>query len=429
MVRKTIWLLLVMLIGAAPVLAQGGIDDEQRARMNAVEEQITRLRELTPTENVQRMLVNEAELQGLVLGSLLSEYTESHARDEVLFYATLGFMDRTVNLHQITQDVSTEQIAGYYNTEDDLMYVLMPNNQFDTLTSIIYAHEYTHALQDQHFDLETLLPDDSFETEPDYALANLALVEGDAQLMTLLYTEWLLENDPAAATAMLSTIGSIEQTALDDAPEIIESELLFPYEAGLRFTQALYGENGWRILNKVYNRPPLSTEQILHPDLYLLYEEPQIVKLAPLDKYFEDDATWHRMRSHALGEFYITEHLKLQLPSNEARLAAEGWGGDRFDMYVNSDDQVAVAWKLVWDTPEDLEQFNLAYDVFAATWTGSNADVTDNGISCWWTATFTVCKAIEGEHTLISIAPTTDMAQGIIEFQLENVAKKEFMIG
>ncbi|MCI0712666.1 MAG: hypothetical protein L0154_21100 [Chloroflexi bacterium] len=429
MYRKLIWLVLVMLLIAAPVLAQGGIDDERRAQMMAVEQQVIALRELAPAENIERLLVNEAELEGLVLGTLLSEYTVEQAHDEVLFYATLGFMDRTVNLHQITQDVSTEQVAGFYDTEQDLMYVMMPNNEFDTLTSIIYAHEYTHALQDQNFDLDSLISDEIFDAEPDYALANLALIEGDAQLMTLLYTEWLLENDPGAATSMLAAIDSVEMSALEGAPDIIEAELIFPYDAGLRFAQALYEENGWRILDKVYNRPPLSTEQILHPDLYLLYEEPQVVELASLDDFFVDNPTWTLVRSHALGEFYITEHLKVRLPANEAQLAAEGWGGDRFDMYVNGNEQVVVAWKLVWDTPEDMDEFNMAYNVFAATWTGSRPEIFDNNVSCWWTATFTVCKTTAGEETLISIALTTDMARGIIDFQLENVVQQGFIFG
>lgn len=429
MYRKILCLILITLLVAAPVLAQGGIDDEKRAQMTAVEQRVIALRELTPAENVERLLVNEAELEGLVLGTLLSEYTVEQAHDEVMFYSTLGFMDRTVNLHQITQDVSTEQVAGFYDTEQDLMYVMMPNNEFDTLTSIIYAHEYTHALQDQNFDLDSLISDEIFDAEPDYALANLALIEGDAQLMTLLYTEWLLENDPGAAASMLAAMDSVEVSALESAPDIIEAELIFPYDAGLRFTQALYEENGWRILDKVYNRPPLSTEQILHPDLYLLYEEPQVVELASLDDFLVDDPTWTLMRSHALGEFYITEHLKVRLPANEAQLAAAGWGGDRFDMYVNANEQVVVAWKLVWDTPEDMDEFNIAYGVFAATWTGSRAEIFDNNTSCWWTATFTVCKTTAGEETLISIAPTTQMALGIIEFQLEHEVQKGFIFG
>ena len=429
MYRKMIWMALIILLIAVPVLAQGGIDDEQRAKMMAVEQQVIALRELTPAENIERLLVNETELEGLVLSTLLSDYTVEQAHDEVLFYSTLGFMDRTVNLHQITEDVSTEQVAGFYDTKQDLMYVMMPNNEFDTLTSIIYAHEYTHALQDQNFDLESLISDEIFDAEPDRALANLALIEGDAQLMTLLYTQWLLENDPGAAASMLAAMDLVEVSALEAAPDIIEAELIFPYDAGLRFTQTLYEENGWRILNKVYNRPPLSTEQILHPDLYLLYEEPQIVDLAPLDDFFVDDPSWTLMRSHALGEFYISEHLKVRLPANEAQRAAAGWGGDRFDMYVNANEQVAVAWKLVWDTREDMDEFNIAYDVFAATWTGSQPEEFDNNISCWWTATFTVCKAAAGEETIISIAPTTEMTRDIIDFQLEHAVQEGFIFG
>ena len=57
---------------------------------------------------------------------------------------------------------------------------------------------------------------------------------------------------------------------LSKAPKVLQDELLFPYLSGVRFTQHLLkAGNGWPDFYKVFAKPPVSTQQIMHPDLYL----------------------------------------------------------------------------------------------------------------------------------------------------------------
>lgn len=420
MIRQLVLVIILVSLVVGPVQAQGDLNPELRAAIEAIESQVAILRELEPATEIDRVLIAEEALRDRVLEDLLADYTPEQAGDDLIFYNTFGFMTPDVDLYQVTQQVLMEQIAGYYDTELDQMYVLSSQqDRLDAVSSLVYAHEYMHALQDANFDLDELLDEARFENEPDYALAVLSLIEGDAQLMTLQYTEQRLREDPTLALQLLGAITQLQSPALDNAPPIFGAELLFPYEQGMSFATRIFSNSGWRVLNQVYQRPPQSTEQVLHPDIYLLYETPIEVDVRPLDTFFENGDAWRLVRNHPMGEFYIREHLKLFLPVNEAELASAGWGGDRMMLYADQDNRPLVVWKLAWDTLNDMNEFNIAYDVFLTNWTGSTAEVFDDQNFCWWSARFSACKALRGDETIITIAPTTELARDALQFQLE----------
>ena len=67
---------------------------------------------------------------------------------------------------------------------------------------------------------------------------------------------------------------------LSKAPKVLQDELLFPYLAGITFTQHLLkAGNGWPDFYKVFDKPPVSTQQIMHPDLYLQGVVPAKIEL------------------------------------------------------------------------------------------------------------------------------------------------------
>ena len=44
--------------------------------------------------------------------------------------------------------------------------------------------------------------------------------------------------------------------------------MIFPYFQGMVFCAKLANAGGWAAIDEVYRNPPLSTEQILHPEKY-----------------------------------------------------------------------------------------------------------------------------------------------------------------
>jgi len=280
-------------------------------------------------------------------------------------------------------------------------------DQLPLLEQIVYVHEYTHALQDQHFDLHRLLDDPTLMENPDRAIAVQSLVEGDATAVMTGYLQAVAQRNPLAALGMV--VQSFQAGAFSippGTPDFIVTELTFPYQDGMTFVNALLREGGWDAVNRAYDQLPVSSEQILHPEKYLAGEGPQPVALesqAPAEG-------WERLIDRSLGEFYLRAFLRTQLPALAARTAAAGWGGDRFHLYHEAQgDRRAWALKLVWDTSADADEFAQAFRQFAAA---RFPDGETDG-ECWWTAAAALCLLDSGETTLAAAAPTPALARAL----------------
>jgi len=206
------------------------------------------------------------------------------------------------------------------------MFLVSEREEFGLLDKIVFAHEYTHALQDQHFDLSSLPLD--LEGNSDIALAALALVEGDAVLSM---DNYMMENlDLDALLAILQEAEEVDQGELDSAPQFIQEELLFPYEAGLEFVSEL---DQWGGINAAYADLPESTEQIMHPEKYLERDSPQEVSMPDLAPALGEE--WSQLDSDTLGELYVGIYLDTYIADVAADTAAAGWDGDRY-IYLKS---------------------------------------------------------------------------------------------
>ena len=141
----------------------------------------------------------------------------------------------------------------------------------------VIAHELTHALADQNFDLDAL--QDAVKDDDDRDLALSALIEGEATLTMIgaQMNDWDGRPKIAAVTVdrldrILSLISTFMPMAggrsLREAPVILSESLIFPYLRGLVFCARLTNDGGWKAIDDAYREPPLSTEQILHPEKY-----------------------------------------------------------------------------------------------------------------------------------------------------------------
>ena len=217
------------------------------------------------------------------------------------------------------------------------------------------AHELTHALQDQHFNLKR------FEKWPkgdsDAELAAHALIEGDATLAMTLY----LTKHPMIALAFIRTSQETSAVQFKQAPRALQLSLLFPYTEGSQWAEQVYKRGGWEMVSQAFKKLPQSTEQILHAEKYFSYEAP--VKLGLPNFRRALGPGWKRIDSDVNGEwgYYLVldEYLK---NTSESRKAAAGWAGDRFAIYEGPrPSDVFVAQVSAWDTPEDAKEFFDAY--------------------------------------------------------------------
>src|SRR5262249_37397324 len=111
-----------------------------------------------------------------------------------------------------------------------------------------------------------------------------------------------------------------------EAPPFIRDTMLFPYFSGLTFTAAMLRNTGWPSLPSLFEKPPLSTQQILHPELYKSGKTPKVVTVPAFDSAL--GATWEKLEDDTLGEFGWREVLKQFIDEKSAFALAQPWEGD-----------------------------------------------------------------------------------------------------
>ena len=122
------------------------------------------------------------------------------------------------------------------------------------------------------------------------------------------------------------------------APLAIRDEMLFPYTSGAGFVlQLLKAWNGWPDLHKIFDNPPQSTAQIMHPDLYLRGVAPVKVELPPLATILPKE--WKQLDANVMGEFGVLSMLKQFLAPQRAELLASAWTGDRYAILEHQPDK------------------------------------------------------------------------------------------
>ncbi|MDT8306080.1 MAG: Ig-like domain-containing protein, partial [Anaerolineae bacterium] len=262
---------------------------------NAVESNVTAMRGLGKQEPIVPNILSRTELRQRLRAE--SYYTEQEARRDVLVYSAFDFMPRNFDLYSLTRRYMGDSLAGFYDPATKEFVVVSDDDEMNALEQWVYAHEFMHALQDQHFDL-ALITDTTLSFDGNMAIR--AIAEGEAELLQEHYiTQGYLSDDQLIEIFNLVT--RRRQSGTNYVPPILSTSFLFPYERGLEFAEALYTRGGWAALNQAWQNPPRSTEQILHVDRFLAGDAPQIVSLAPLTDTL--GAGYELLQTDVFGEF------------------------------------------------------------------------------------------------------------------------------
>ena len=319
----------------------------------AILKETSELRELSILKAVKSGAQSRADIERMIIKNLDSDTTpeEMHAAEMVL--RAFGLAPQNFSYRPFLVKLLTEQVAGYYDPKAQQFY-LADWIELEGQKPVM-AHELTHALQDQHFNLKR------FENWPkgdsDAEVAAHALIEGDATLAMTLY----MAKNPLVALAFIRSSQEIESEQFKRAPRALRESLLFPYTEGSAWATQLYKRGGWEMVSQAFNKLPQSTEQILHPEKYFAYEAPQKVTLPEFKSLL--GPSWKRIDYDVNGEwgFYLVLDEFLN-NSSESKRASAGWGGDRFALYETTKaGETFIAQLTTWDTPLDAKEFFDAY--------------------------------------------------------------------
>jgi hypothetical protein len=362
----------------------------------AVLKETSELRELSILKAVKSGAQSRADIERMIIKNLDAETTpaEMHAAEMVL--RAFGLAPKDFAYRPFIIKLLTEQVAGYYDPKAQQFYLA---DWIDLEgQKPVMAHELTHALQDQHFNLKRFekWPDGDSDAE----LAAHALIEGDATLAMTLY----MAKNPMVALAFIRSLGSQEAASeqFKQAPRALRESLLFPYEEGSAWATQLYKRGGWEMVSQAFTKLPQSSEQILHAEKYFSYEAPQKLTLPELKAAL--GPTWTRIEYDVNGEWgcylILDEFLN---DTAQSKQASAGWGGDRFALYETAKPgEIFSAQLTAWDTPLDAKEFFDAYakrtlkrypDAKEAKTTGERVD--------WQTAEGGVAMELRGSRVAI----------------------------
>ena len=331
---------------------------------DTVLQRVVTLRHLTPTRPIKRGVRDRQHMRLLLRQVLDREYTPAEWAIERKALHQWGLLPADFPLKGFVVDLLVEQVAGYYDPHRQQFFLAdwLPA----ALQAPIIAHELVHALQDQHYDLQRHFA--PVKDHADLTLARQALVEGDALAVMFAYMlqphglsldQW---PSPALSRQLDAAWFGASWPVYDRAPPVLKQQLLFPYRHGFPFIQAALSRLGWHGLQQLYRQPPVSTEQILHPEKYFSHppDLPQAVPLPFPEPPFP--GTWHKLKGDVLGEFLLSVVLQQFLPTAEARPSAAGWRGDRYALFEHqTSGDLALISVITWDTHADAVEFFQSY--------------------------------------------------------------------
>jgi hypothetical protein len=374
-----------------------------------IQQQVIDIRGLQPkVKELKQDTLTPAQLADNVKNDFFKDYSAKDAKADVRELSAFGLLPPGFDLYKLYIDLYSEQVAGYYDPETKDMFVIKGGDITGT-EKMTYAHEYTHALQDQNWDLRNGLNDNQeyCKTHTEYCAGVQALTEGDASLAE---QYWFFsdatQQDQKDVQDFYSTYSS---PVYDSAPFFLQQDFLFPYDQGLNFVQTLFEGGGWAAVDRAYENPPSSTEMILHPEKYPS-DTPKEVPLKDLTSTL--GAGWEETTRNMMGEWYLKLILSAgdkesaRLDEETAAAAAAGWAGDSYTVNWNESAQkLAVVLRSRWDSGKDTDEFWKALSEYGRKRWGSPATQSTDEFSWEGTADNFVKIYRSGDEVFWIIAP------------------------
>jgi hypothetical protein len=337
------------------------IPPEMSAVMATIEAQISTMRGLTLGEDFKVEVFDQDELDAYVTDLLQGEYPEDESFRDLVTLSYLGLISPYFDLPAFFADYYAEQSFGFYDLEGDRM-VLLQGVALDPIGRLSYAVGIAQAGLDQAVDLDGALGfnDASCDQTPDRCSALRALIAGDASFTSAL---WMLANLSPAEQAEIAA--QSEQASQDSmiasAPLFFQEDYAFPATVGIEFVSYLYQQGGWAAVDQAYQDPPQSTEHIMHPDRYPA-DIPLAVTLPDLLPVLGEG--WMLLDENTLGEWALMLVLTsgvdpaARQEAQAALAAVNGWGGDRYQTYLNMDTgEVMLVSKVQWDSAAEAQEY------------------------------------------------------------------------
>ena len=309
---------------------------------------VVEIRGLDPLNTIVPKFMTREQFTDTLIEDLEESREDIQNSQELL--KIMGLISQDADLYELLLSLYAEQVVGFYDTETEELYVIKGIAELTPLDELTLAHEYTHALQQQHFDIHTL--SESLEDDSEAGAALGALIEGDATIVQVEYMFTYLSSQERQE--VLNSSG--DSPIFDASPYVLRQSLLFPYNQGATLVNALLLSGQWQGINNAYGNPPVSTEQVMHPEKYLEGEVPVTISLPDVAAALGQG--WEMVYEDVMGEFFLRTYLETRTGADLAARAAAGWGGDRFNLMAGPQGEQVLVVLLAWDSERDAREFS-----------------------------------------------------------------------
>jgi hypothetical protein len=364
-------LLAVVALGAATLMVVGGGDDDPSSSSSSDQGPGPEADEAPPAGEeelsaaVEEISAFVAEERGLEFREPVDVELEPDAAfEERLFedfdedveeieesqvlWRAMGLIEPDQNLVDLFTEALGAGVVGFYDPETDELVVrgaeLTPSVQ------VTIAHELTHALDDQHFDIDRTEYDDA---DDEISFGFSALLEGQATVVEEAYLDSLseAEQDEYVRESMEQGAGNAP-----DVPDILIQMIVAPYQIGPGFVEALVEAGGQGQMDAAYDDPPRTSEQVIDPEAYLEGEGAVEVNHPSADGEAIDEGVF--------GALSLGVILSDSIGTQEAQAAAIGWGGDWMTWWEEGDRSCMRA-TFVGDTADDTDELADAWSAWS----------------------------------------------------------------
>jgi hypothetical protein len=360
---------LLLLRGCAYSIVNG--DRVDSAQVAKIESGIQNVRQLRFKQAVPLDVKTADQAEAMMEADLMRDYTDNQLEADAVAGALTGLYPAGMDLKAQSLKLLKSQVAGFYDPRGKEMVLVEGGAdlgiwnsaaqfmiQRDVAGEMLLAHELTHALQDQNFDLATRL--DEVKNDDDRALALKSVAEGDATIAGFAYAAGRMDDStPDALADSLKNLPQALAAEAPDTPQGLSAPLLFQYSDGVRFVGEAYRRGGWSAVDALYRNPPQSSHQILHPALYFDGGAPQPrIELAGYERIMSG---WKKADDDSYGELLIRVILERNLgkQSNEVGLAAR-WTADRM-IILQESRGVNVIWMIAFSDDRTASHFAVVY--------------------------------------------------------------------
>jgi hypothetical protein len=331
-------------VGSCVEDAAGSAGESRPTSLRAIAGEVERMRKLRFRKLPRPRHLPRKRMEQRIRRKL-DEYPAAELAAETRALIALGAVRRGTNLKALIRRTLPGQVAGFYDpATGELVVGSSPGKGLDAVERLTLAHELEHALADQALGLPAFLADSvTPDGREDMELAALALIEGDATLLTDAFASKHL----SLADAFRSigpALAAEEQFA--KLPYYLQASLIFPYEDGLSFVCSVYERGGWKAVNRAYSRPPRTSAEVLFPERYAAR-----VRAADAPDPRPPAPGWELLDVQAFGAANLLWLFEAPGGDTEKELSdslerAEAWAGGELHVYGRGG-KTAVALTLV----------------------------------------------------------------------------------